>query len=196
MLSVHEINRFMENKKRDKMVTYEKVYEKCQAQILKYAKNEKYRCFFDVPEFILGLPVYNINSVIIYVIEKLKQSGFLVKYYFPKHLYITWDLEEISGKKPQFGRKSIIAPIPLKLPPKLSTLNKQPLFPPPPVQTRTINKYDQKPLYNDIIMPHTPSFDLPPPQSSFSQQMSKNTNSKFIKSISDFKSNGKFAINL
>jgi hypothetical protein len=188
MLSVHEINRLMENKRREKLATYEKIYEQCQKRILKYATNDKYRCFFEVPEFILGLPVFNINSVTLYVIEKLTQSGFMVKYYFPKHLYISWDLDEISGKKPQFGRIENVAPKLLQPPPRLSLMNKQPSFPPPPVPTRTINKND------NIIMPDIPSFDLPFPKSTFAND--NHVNSKFVKSIAQFKPSGKFAINI
>jgi hypothetical protein len=194
MLSVHEINRLMENKRREKLATYEKIYEQCQKRILKYATNDKYRCFFEVPEFILGLPVFNINSVTLYVIEKLTNSGFMVKYYFPKHLYISWDLDEISGKKPQFGQIQNVAPKVLQPPPRLSLLNKQPLFPPPPITTRLISKNSPNNTNNNIIMPHNPTFDLPFPQSTYNTNT--NTNSKFIKSIADYKPSGKICLNI
>jgi hypothetical protein len=194
MFSVYEVNNLMKNKQKEKMATYEKIFEQCQKRIYKYAQNEKYRCFFDVPEFILGLPVYNLNSVILYIIEKLTKSGFLVKYFFPKHLYICWDLEEISGKKPQFGVPQSVTPKQLPAPPRLSMLTKTPLFPPPPIPTRNVTKSDQSMGNGNIIMPHMPSFDLPLPQSTVGNRTT--TNSKFIKSISDYKPSGKFVLNI
>jgi hypothetical protein len=99
MLSVQEINKLIESKQRDKIVIYEKVLEMCNKYIYNYAKCEQYRCFYEVPEFILGTPLYNLNNAISYIVDKLKIKGFLVHYYFPKFLYISWDKDEITGKK-------------------------------------------------------------------------------------------------
>jgi hypothetical protein len=179
----------MDNKKKERHVVYEKIFDKCRTYVMKYAENDKYRCFYEVPEFILGLPVYNINSAIMYILDKLKDTGFLVKYFFPKHLYISWDLQEIAGKKPQPFIPNIYTPPKLQPLPKLSITNNNIAFPPPPVATRT-------PVNNNIIMPHIPTFDLPLPQSSTNNNNNTDRNSKFIKSISSYKPSGKFTLNI
>lgn len=43
-----------------------------------------------VPEIILGVPNYDHASCIAYLIDKLKISGFYVKYYHPNLLFISW----------------------------------------------------------------------------------------------------------
>lgn len=191
MLSAHEVNKVIENKKREKVATYETITAMCQKLIVKYAKHEKYRCFFAVPEFILGTPLYNLNAAIIYLMNKLSKNGYLVKYYFPNYLYISWSLDEISGKKItlQTPLKQIRAP-PTQIP-TIST-NKSPhqipLFPPKPLATRNVSKPDQ-----GVIMPHIPTYDMQPPQSTFGRN---DTDNQFIKSISDYKPSGKFVLDL
>lgn len=195
-LSVHELNRYMESKRRDKFATFEKINDQCHKQIMKYAGNDKYRCFFTVPEFILGLPLYNLNTAVLYVMEKLTLKGFLIKYYHPNILYICWDIDEIHGRKKVNPARNMLPPPP-QAPPRLTMLNKNTFFPPMPEQTRVINKPDQGKFDNNIIMPHTPKYDIPFPQSSKSMgHEQKKTNSNFIKSISNYKPSGKFVLDM
>ena len=188
-LSVHELNRFMESKRREKYSTFEKIYDQCQKLILKFAENEKYRCFFKVPEFILGLPLYNLNAAVLYVMQKLSAKGFLIKYYHPNILYISWDNDEIRGKNKNIVTNTLTQPPPP--PPRLTTTRQHTLFPPMPEQTRVINKPDQ----GSIVMAHMPKYDLPLPRSTnFNGPAAKNSN--FIKSISNYKPSGKFVIDM
>lgn len=73
-----------------------KVYQKILLRIHNKIKhtsrlkvNEPY-IFYIVPEFILGVPRYNVKHCIIYVIEKLEENGFIVKYTHPNMLFISW----------------------------------------------------------------------------------------------------------
>jgi hypothetical protein len=47
-------------------------------------------CWFIVPEIIIGVPKYDQGSCIAYLIDKLKENGFLVHYYHPNTLLISW----------------------------------------------------------------------------------------------------------
>lgn len=47
-------------------------------------------CWFLVPETILGVPKYDQASCIAYLIDKLKISGFNVRYVHPNLLFISW----------------------------------------------------------------------------------------------------------
>jgi hypothetical protein len=193
MLSVHDVNRMIENKKRERQVVYDTILQKCHKYILKYAKNERYRCFFEVPEFMLGTPVYNLNAAITFLMEKLSKSGFLIKYFFPNYLYISWSVDEIAGKRIMY-----LPPPPQKIvqqvPPRITSTPSQPhmiggMFPPKPLATRNVNKPDQ-----GVIMPHMPQYELPPPQTTFGNNQMQNN--KFIKSIKDYRPSGKFVLDL
>lgn len=49
-----------------------------------------YHCFFEVPEFIIGYPLYDLNECMEYAVKKLMASGFYVRYFFPRIIYISW----------------------------------------------------------------------------------------------------------
>jgi len=47
-------------------------------------------CWFVVPEMIIGVPKYDQGSCIAYLIDKLKNNGFNVRYIHPNTLFISW----------------------------------------------------------------------------------------------------------
>ncbi len=47
-------------------------------------------CWFVVPEVMIGVPKYNQAECIAYLIDKLKDNGFLCKYIHPNVLFISW----------------------------------------------------------------------------------------------------------
>ena len=86
----------MYERKRAKFLNRLKIYDKILERIHKRIKvtsrqqvNEQY-CFFVVPEFILGIPKYNITTCISYIIENLQENGFFIKYTHPNLLFISW----------------------------------------------------------------------------------------------------------
>lgn len=95
-LTVYELYNQLDKKKVSRNKSFEKVVEICFNKIRTATEKEHLRLVFDVPEYVLGLPVYNLNDCTIYIMEKLKLNGFLVRFYFPKTLYISWDLDELT----------------------------------------------------------------------------------------------------
>ena len=53
-------------------------------------KDEKH-CWFVVPETIIGVPRYDHANCIAYLLDKLQENGFNVKYYNPNTLLIAWN---------------------------------------------------------------------------------------------------------
>jgi hypothetical protein len=47
-------------------------------------------CWFIVPEIIIGVPKYDQASCIAYLIDKLKNNGFNIRYIHPNALFISW----------------------------------------------------------------------------------------------------------
>lgn len=47
-------------------------------------------CWFVVPEIMIGVPRYNHSDCVTYLVDKLQQNGFLVKYTHPNLLLISW----------------------------------------------------------------------------------------------------------
>ena len=46
--------------------------------------------WFNVPEYIFGEPIYNKGDCIAYLVVKLEDNGFLVKYIHPNTLFVSW----------------------------------------------------------------------------------------------------------
>ena len=47
-------------------------------------------CWFVVPEIIIGVPKYDQGACIAYLLDRLKDNGFNVKYIHPNTLFISW----------------------------------------------------------------------------------------------------------
>jgi hypothetical protein len=47
-------------------------------------------CWFVVPEIIIGVPKYDQGSCIAYLMDKLKDNGFNIRYIHPNTLFISW----------------------------------------------------------------------------------------------------------
>ena len=53
-------------------------------------RHSDYFCFYVVPEFLVGVPTYDIATCISYLVEQLTKNGFEVKYTHPNLLFISW----------------------------------------------------------------------------------------------------------
>jgi len=47
-------------------------------------------CWFVVPEIIIGVPKYDQGACIAYLVDKLHENGFAVRYIHPNTLFICW----------------------------------------------------------------------------------------------------------
>jgi hypothetical protein len=98
-LNILDLHRNITMKKQKRIECFEKVVELCHKKIVSSSDNKKTRIFYEVPEFILGYPLYDINDCIRHVMDALQSNGFIVTYYFPRYLYVSWDLDEIEEHK-------------------------------------------------------------------------------------------------
>lgn len=56
----------------------------------KNKRNDKY-IWFLIPEFIFGEPTYDQTDCIAYIVNKISENGFYVKYIHPNTLFISWE---------------------------------------------------------------------------------------------------------
>ena len=92
----------------NKTKVYQKILQRAhnKIKITSRQRNNMKCCWFVIPEFILGLPKYNIELCTQYLMEKLDDNGFIVKYTYPNLLFISWnhyipDYERMAIKKEQ-----------------------------------------------------------------------------------------------
>jgi len=53
-------------------------------------KMDEQFCWFIVPEIIIGVPKYDQGACIAYIMDKLKENGFTLRYIHPNTLFISW----------------------------------------------------------------------------------------------------------
>lgn len=68
-------------------------------------KREKH-VWFQIPEFIFGEPVYKKDDCIGYIVTKLEQNKFHVKYIHPNTLFISWSNWVPSYVRSEFKKKT------------------------------------------------------------------------------------------
>lgn len=68
-------------------------------------KHEKH-IWFQIPEFIFGEPVYKKEDCIGYIVSKLEQNKFHVKYIHPNTLFISWSNWVPSYVRSEFKKKT------------------------------------------------------------------------------------------
>ena len=92
-----------------------KIYQKILARVHKKIKtisrsrNDERFCFFLLPEFVLGIPRYDIATCTSYIISKLIENGFLVKYTYPNLLFISWRHYIPNYERTQIKKKTGIS---------------------------------------------------------------------------------------
>jgi len=66
-------------------------------------------CWYVVPEVILGVPKYDQGACIAYIMDKLKDNGFIVRYIHPNTLFICWKHWVPSYVRTELKKKTGIA---------------------------------------------------------------------------------------
>ena len=92
-ISAREIKSVHERKYKTKIDTFEKILQRIYNRIRKAVSKNLSQIYYQVPNFILGIPTYNINECITYILYKLDQQGYKVIFQKPNHLQIHWILE-------------------------------------------------------------------------------------------------------
>jgi len=72
---------------------YDNILKKCHSRILFNSKNNRTYCFYQIPEFMIGIPLYDVEKLKKYIINSLKSNGFELLYIDPNWLFITWNLK-------------------------------------------------------------------------------------------------------
>ena len=95
-LNIHDLYKSVDQRKENKKKSFESVLKKIHAKIKQAAAHDHFACFYVVPEVIVGIPLYNITECIEYLINALKNNGFIIRFMYPNTIYINWDPKEIN----------------------------------------------------------------------------------------------------
>ena len=90
MLSLSELAQIHKKKLKNKSKAYDVILNKCHTQIRNMARRDQTFCYYMVPTYVLGLPLYDINACIVYILLNLKKRGFFVQMSNAQTIYISW----------------------------------------------------------------------------------------------------------
>jgi hypothetical protein len=110
-LNINDLFETTNNKTLRRLETYDKILQQCHCRIKYYSKFEKTTCFFAIPEFIIGVPLFDVQELRQYVINSLKKNGFQIMYLHPNWLMIDWGKKKRSLQKVQENTQSTIKQI-------------------------------------------------------------------------------------
>jgi hypothetical protein len=91
-----------------KLEIFKKILNRIHVRIKTVSRqyNSEKCCWFVVPEFIIGVPKYDQGGCIAYIMDKLGENGFLVKYFHPNTLFITWSHWVPTYVRSEFKKKT------------------------------------------------------------------------------------------
>ena len=92
-ITVNDIESFNKDKIKKWIKVYEKVLGNCYRKVREHVIRDQKYCFFPIPEYIAGFPLFNINHCVCFIVKKLNQAGFQTKFIAPNIIYIHWDVE-------------------------------------------------------------------------------------------------------
>ena len=76
----------------NQLALYNKLLNRIHVRIKTTArqKTDEQFCWYVVPEIMIGVPKYDQGACIAYLVDKLKENGFMVRYIHPNTLMISW----------------------------------------------------------------------------------------------------------
>ena len=91
-INIDELYEKKKQKDLNKLALFNKLLNRAHVKIrtVSRQKTDEQFCWFLVPETILGVPKYDQGSCIAYLMDKLKNSGFHIRYIHPNLLFISW----------------------------------------------------------------------------------------------------------
>lgn len=120
--SIQEIHKKQKEKEKNRLKIYENIAARCFVKIKETSANEETFCFFKLPEYIPGLPIYNMTECVMFVLNILKEKGFNSRYCDPYMIFISWNIPKpnlklITTSSQKEEKKNIIDELNLKYKP-------------------------------------------------------------------------------
>ena len=98
-LTVRELHKDYTDEESRRNKIYGMVYTKCCNKITVISYKKKEECIFEVPEFTIGIPRYDLDHCLCYLIKRLRENGFYVRYIPNNIIYISWQNGERNKKR-------------------------------------------------------------------------------------------------
>jgi hypothetical protein len=69
---------------------YTEVLKRVHSKIKQASTNLKKQCTIPIPEYVMGMPLYDYNNCKLFLMNRLIKEGFDLKFFVPNILFISW----------------------------------------------------------------------------------------------------------
>jgi hypothetical protein len=107
LFSVNDIQKKAKEKEQNRNRIYYKISKKCFEKIKEMSSNDESYCFFKIPEYIPGYPLFNMTECVLYLLNLLKEKGFNSRYIDGYMLYISWIVQKQKYEAIEDVRKPV-----------------------------------------------------------------------------------------
>jgi hypothetical protein len=90
MVKANELINSQKERDEKKKITFEKIFVHVEKKIITASSGNYYYTWYQIPEFLIGLPMYSIIECQEYIEKKLKSNGFDTEFYEPNLIHIKW----------------------------------------------------------------------------------------------------------
>jgi hypothetical protein len=90
MVKASDLIKQQKEREERKKKTFDKIYMVVEKKITLASEGDYYYTWYQIPEFLVGLPLYSVDECKNYIQEKLKMNGFKTEFFLPNILLIKW----------------------------------------------------------------------------------------------------------
>jgi len=90
MINAGDLIKQQQERETRKVLTFEKIYIRVEKTINSASMGNYFFTWYEIPEFIVGLPIYSLIECINYIQKKLLENGFKSELIGNNVLIITW----------------------------------------------------------------------------------------------------------
>ena len=91
-MNIDELYSKKQERNLNTMKNYNRILNRIHTKIKYVANNTSdNHCWYIIPEILIGIPRYNSLDCTCYILNKLKENGFIINYTFPNLLFICWN---------------------------------------------------------------------------------------------------------
>lgn len=147
--SIDDVRHHTRTRTDRKTQAFRQVAKRCYGHIRRRISIRHRICYFKVPEFVFGAPLYRLDECVDYIRQHLLMNGFNVVYMFPDILAIRWSTPEEDAAEANRMRYYALPappPPPSLLPPRPSPTTPVAHLPPPTLpQTHDTQQAQHRP---------------------------------------------------
>ena len=90
MVKASDLVKEQDERNKQKNKVFNKIYKRIEKKITQASSVNLYECWYEIPEFILNLPLYSLEDCKVFVINKLHHNGFKTSLLSNTIILVSW----------------------------------------------------------------------------------------------------------